>query len=236
LLPASTIVWDFRSGSSTASTSTGSGYGNTRTFTNSGVTISVTAWSLTGNNDTFQTAQSGRFSTGLGICNQNEGTGCGDPAHQVDNGLDSVWKQNQPGAEDFMLFNFSSPLEGISIKIDPWNTWDRDVTYFTRNSMTPFSLAGVQLSGLAALGFTGPTHSDSTPSTDIRTVALLPGTSTSVLFGARVDNTDGVDRFKIKWLEGKIPRDDHAVPEPSTFVLLGSALAGIGAFRKFRRR
>src|SRR3954452_17397616 len=83
---SATINWDFDSGSSTASSSIGSGYGNSWAFSASGLAVVATGWGVTGNtNTTFQSAQLGRYGTGLGVCNRSEGLGCGDPEHQVDN-------------------------------------------------------------------------------------------------------------------------------------------------------
>ncbi len=215
-------TWDFRSGSSTTSTSSGSGFGNIRTFTTGGVVVTVTSWGLTGNSGTtFQTAQTGRFGTGLGICNQSEGASCDSPAHQADN----------YGQYEFALFLFSAPLDLVAFTIDPWGTWDRDVTYYTGTSVSSsVSLTGAGFAGLAGLGFSGPTHNDSTSSTDPRLVLISGSGLNAVLLGARVGGDSIVDRFKIKSMIGSV--SDTPVPEPSTFALIGFTLMGIGWLRR----
>ena len=223
---ASTITWDLGSDSSTTSTSSGSGFGNVRTFTSGGVTVTVTAWADTGTNQTFQTAASGRWSTGLGICNQAEGQSCGDPAHQVDNG----------SQHDFMMFSFSSAVEGLVIGIDPYGAWDRDVTFFKGMAAGPLNLTGISMAALNGIGLSGPTHSNSTVSDDPRTVSLNGGTTRTVLFGARAgEGADAsVDRFKIKWLSADVAPRDTGVPEPGTLTLLGSALFALGLWKRRR--
>ena len=80
----------------------GSGYSNERTYTSNGVTVTVTAWGVTGSGDTkFQNANVGQYSGyGLGVCDRNEGLNCDIPVHQVDNS----------NGYDFVLFQFSSPV------------------------------------------------------------------------------------------------------------------------------
>jgi hypothetical protein len=222
-MEAANISWDFRSGSSTPSSSSGSGFGNTRTFTSGGVTVTVSAWGLTANNNTtFQTAQSGRFDAGLGICNQDEGLNCDDPIHQIDNG----------GQLDFYLFQFSAPVDPLTVVIDPFGVQDRDVSYYVGNATAPLNLTGVSLAGLAALGLTGPTNNDGSPSGDPRTVQITSGVVNSMLFGARVDDSflSGTDRFKIS----SMTADPIHTPEPATIGLAGLALVGL-AISRFRR-
>lgn len=225
VVPAGGSTWDFRSSSSTPSTSNGSGLGNLRTFTSGGVIVTVTSWGLTGNGlTTFQTAQTGRWGTGLGICNALEGAGCGDPAHQADNAYQY----------EFALFLFSAPLELIAITIDPFGAWDRDVTYYTgTNVSSSVNLTGVSLAGLAGLGFSGPTHNDSTASADPRSVVINGSGLNAVLFGARLGGDSYVDRFKIQSMTASLSEDP--IPEPATFVMIGTALVGLGCLRRVRR-
>lgn len=220
---ASTITWDLRNaaGSSPHSVA-GSGFGNVRTFTSGGLTLTATGWGLTGNSQTtLQNAYVGRYGTGLGICNQLEGSSCGDPSHQVDNG----------GQYDFMLFQVSQALLDFSITIDPFNSWDRDVTYYIGNVISPVDLTGKNMtSGLAGLNFSGPFQDWSTISSDPRTVTINTTGVNTILIGARMggQNADtDIDRFKIAFFTGTTLNDPVESPEPSTFALLGLGLTAI---------
>src|SRR5580698_3455435 len=86
---ATSLSLDFTSSGGVDTGDNGGAFGNVRTYTNDGVTVTVTAWGLTGHSDTtFQTANLGQYTgtnLGLGICNQNENKNCGSPTHQVDN-------------------------------------------------------------------------------------------------------------------------------------------------------
>jgi hypothetical protein len=227
---SATINWNFGSSSSTAATSFGSGYGSAWVFTASGVTVTATAWGLTGDsNTTFQTAEPGRYDTGLGVCNRAEGLGCDSPGHQVDNS----------GQADFILFHFSAAVDPLSVVINPFGTYDRDVTYYVGDLMDPLNLTGVSLSGLSALGFTGPTNSDSTASEDPRTVTLTSGFVNSLLFGSRVGSGKdmAIDRFKISSLSASTqPPAVTQTPEPATFGLFGFLLLAFGSASRLRRR
>ena len=99
--------------------------GNVRTFVSGGVTLSASAWGYTyGSSDNaLQNAALGRWSTGLGACNRSES--CGSPVHQVDNS----------GADDWVLFTFSEAVDVTSIRIDPYGTYDRDVSVLGRKCL-----------------------------------------------------------------------------------------------------
>ena len=225
------ITWDFSSGSSTPSAPFGSGYTTGYTFTAGGITATVTAWGLTGNSlTTFQTAQVIRTAYGLGSCNQGEGVNCTSNP-RVDN----------VGQLEFLLFQFSAPVDLKQIVIDPGGTlFDRDVSYRVGN-MTG-SLAGVGLSGLSGLGFSSPQNVGNTAGSSAVTFSLTGASVTSLLFGTQAALTTcststtnpGCDRFYIKSLTDDPPA---ATPEPGTLLLLGSGLVGVAAFgRRLRKR
>jgi len=206
----------------------GSGFSNVRTYTDNGVTITITAWGVTGNgNTTFQNANLGQYAgtnLGLGVCNQDEGLNCDSPNHQVDNA----------NGYDFVLFQFSSLVSGVSININPYGTWDRSVTYYTGDAASGLNLDGATLAGLSALGLTNMQNNESTVSSTGRTVTLISGAVNSILFGARVnDPADIPSYFKISELSATV----SSAPEPASFLLVGGSMIGLAALaRRLNRR
>lgn len=150
----------------------------------------------------------------MGTCNAEE-VSCGDPNHQVDNA----------GADDYLLFLFSEPVDISSVRIDPHGVWDRDVSYYVGNVTGPFSLTGVGYAGLGALGF-GPLVSDlSSVSGAFRDVSIAGGYVNALLLGGYQGETD--DYFKVRGLTA-VP-----VPEPGSLLLF---LAGTAALAGSRSR
>jgi len=226
---ATTLFLDFTSSGGVDTGDIGGAFGNIRTYTNDGVTVTVTAWGLTGNSDTtFQTANLGQYTgtnLGLGVCNQNEGKNCSSPNHQVDNAH----------GNDFVLFQFSSLITSpITITITPYGTYDRDVTYYTGNAASGLNLTGDALSGLSALGLTDVQNSDSIVSSSTRTVTLnVSGGVNTILFGARVNGDSYADYFKINGLSANV----SPTPEPATSAAVGATLIGLAALaRRVNRR
>lgn len=214
-MPAATINWNFAGNGGTLGPST--------TFTSGGVTATVSAWGLTASGNTrFAAGTLGQWSTGLGVCNAAEGSSCSDPAHQVDNAAEI----------DFVLIRFSAPIDPISIFIDPYNSWDRDISYYTGNIATG-NLAGLGLSDLSGLGFGAQQNDNSTVSSSGRTVNLTSGYVNAILIAPSIANSDGsVDRFKFKSLTGDFRTPGNEVPEPSTFALMGVGLVAAGMMRR----
>jgi hypothetical protein len=209
-------------------TMVGSGYGNALDFGG----LTVTAWATTGQpNSNIEDAQIDRFGTGLGVCNRSEGINCSDPAHQVDNF----------GDDDYVLFLFDQQVDFESIVIDPFNTWDRDVSFWVANITGFGMLPGMNPADLDPIsGNTnqnGPTNSadfpfynkkNASPSSNPKTFnlsnALGGSTGNALLFAARADAGDKKDndRFKISSLTYTA-----VVPVPAAVWLFGSGLLGL---------
>ena len=188
----------------------------------SGETVTATAWSVTGNdNTTFQTATLGQYSgLGLGVCNQEELAvqgGCTAPQHEVDDN----------GQFDFVLFQFSTAVTSVSITIDPVCDCNTDASYYAGNGLNPFGKTLTQL-GTA-------TTSNETTADTTRTVTLtgLGGGVTSVLFGASILGND--DYFKIESLSVTEATTTSTTPEPATYGLAGIALIGLGVMGRKRQ-
>ena len=221
---AATITFDFTTSGGTVGGNPAT-YGDTRTYWDATHTYSVTASSyslpanLLGN---FSTAQLNQYSgLGLASCNQTEGAGCGDPVHQVDNQT----------SFDFVLFKFNFTADPTSVVINPYGTYDRDVTYWVGDNNT--ALTGLNLAGL---GMGARMDDDSTVSTNSRSVSIGGGTGNALLLGARLsgNNADSnYDYFKIESLTAS-SGGSSSVPEPATFGLAGMALVGLGLIRRRR--
>jgi hypothetical protein len=237
LLSASSILFSLNAGASsftfdftTGPSNPGSGLGNVRTFTSASgdLTVTVTAWGVTGNNNTtFQAGQLGQWSgLGLGDCDAREHVNCGSPDHQVDNAE----------AYDFVLFQFDTPVVADTVTIQPYGTWDRDVTYYTGNTANSLDLTGKTLAQLNGIGLTDRQNDDSTTSSLARMVTLSSIQGNALLFGARVGGDNSTDYFKISGLTVEIPdgATQQATPEPAALGLIGGALVGIGFIRRYR--
>ena len=214
---ADTITFDFTSALQGGAFGAGSS-GNTRTYSSGGITVTVTGWGYTfGTTDSaLQAAALGKWSPGLGVCNNTED--CEDPQHQVDN----------VGADDWVLFLFSAPVDVTSVRIDPSGVYDRDASYFLGNTANPLNLNGVTYAGLAGLGFGGVQNDSSFADSAFRDVAINGGFVNAMLFGGFLNGEDQDDRFKIKSLTATT-----AVPEPASIMLM---LGGAGILGRMRRR
>jgi hypothetical protein len=214
---AAPIQWTFGSGSLMAD-------GQEWSVTQSGVTATITAWSLNSLSGSFDTASIGRYSPGMGVCNDGErASGCSTNQHTVDN---SGWL-------DFMLFQFSTPVDPVSLFVNVFQTGDSDMNYWMGNtSNTVGLLTGVSYGNLSSLGF-GAIQSSNNAGTSNSRLVMFPGTTSvnALLVAASVANTDSADYFKIR----SITVEPNPVPEPATYGLIGSALLGLAILRRRTR-
>jgi len=224
---ATASTWTFASGGNYHSAS-GSSYGNQLTFLQGVETLRVQAWSNTAGSPVngFETAHLRRFSTGLGVCNREEGSisSCinSNLLHQVDN----------VSQQDLVLFLFDLPQAMQSLTIDPYGTWDRDVSFWVGNVAPSLTLSGSTFAHLGALGFSSQVNSLNSASDAALTLSLGGYVGNALLVSGLFPGDGTPDRFKIRALTTTTVVA-NVVPVPAATWLL---LSGIGLLAGLRRR
>ena len=219
-------TWTFASGGDSYSTS-GSSYGNQLTYSHGVETLQVSAWANTAvaPANGFETAYIRDFSTGLGVCNREEGniSSCingGGANHQVDN----------VGQQDLVLFLLDSPQAMQSLTIDPNGTWDRDVSFWVGNVSTGMTLVGSTFANLGALGFGSQVNSLNSASNAALTISLGGYMGNALLVGGLFPADGSPDRFKIRSLV--TTTGISVVPVPAGAWLLVSAFGVLATIRR----
>lgn len=229
-------------------------FGNSRTGTASGTSITVTAsaWSFTGSssNTTLENAYLSLWSGGLGVTNRDYNSGdpeLSSPNHALDNA----------NRADYILFNFNSPtgtLVNLTSVTAGWVESDADVTVLAyMGTGAPPSLAGKTRSqilsdGWQLVGHYGCSNLGCSSAAEPQTVTLgttvssnywLVGAYDSSSTLANASKTTGspnaspYDYLKIASISGT---ETKRVPEPGSAALMGGALvAALWAARRGRR-
>ena len=205
---ATTTTYDFTIPGS-PSTEVGSGFGNALDFGD----FTINSWAST-NNPYLESAQIDRFTTGLGVCNRDEGTNCYNPSHQVDN----------IGADDLVLFLFDDTVQFDSILIDSFNYSDNDVSYWIADIAVPTDLTGIHLGDLVggSTQFGSVTEVNNNATSSAINIGLGGATGNALIFASRVDLNYDNDYFKIAALT-----TTTVVPVPAAVWLFGSGLLGL---------
>lgn len=219
-------------------------WGNSLVFSNSGISVSASAYAETGGESPggtgwylFQTAQIYRWSTGLGICNRNEGLAsstCADDEHEVDT----------VSRDDLLVFVFNQNVNLQSITVDPYNSSgsdpnDRDITYWIGNLASMPALTTQTFDTLSAMPTFTETLNPATSGFDPYTHTLT-GTGNVLLISgdyrnrncknADVTTNSECEAYKIRDLS--VTAATTVVPVPGAVWLFGSALALMGVARR----
>jgi hypothetical protein len=228
-LLASSYTWNF--------TTTGSGEtncpvtsgryscanpGNSMTFTTGGLQVTVTAWYVNGAG-TVQQATLGQYSSGLGIC--YEGENCSGSNQEINNN----------SVDEFLLFQFSAPVDPASITLDLPTKGGMSASYWLGSTTNKsINLTNMDMgTSLSTLGFgaqnnmnggtgkAGSTHTmdfNAAPPTN----AILFGT----MYGYSGDNFD---------ISGITASPLVSVPEPTSVFLLFTVIVGGLSIHRWRR-
>lgn len=224
---AAASTWNFAStNDSSYYVTSGSSYGNKVTFYEGTEKLRTFAWSNTAEAPVggFEPAFIRRFSTGLGVCNPDEGAINECVSGSIDHQVDNVSQQ------DVVLFLFESPQAMQFLTIDPWGLWDRDISFWVGTVSPSLTLTGATFSTLASLGFSGQMNSYNAAGENPLTINLGNLVGNALLVGA-LNPADGTpDRFKIRSLvTGPAP----IVPVPAAVWLFLSALGSLAGLRRF---
>lgn len=223
----------------------GGGYGNSLGFSGGGIGVTATAYAETGTEAPpnssyylFETAEVYSWSTGLGICNRDEGlagSGCNDSEHEVDT----------VNRDDLLVLVFDQRVNFENITVDPYDGSgsdpnDRDIIYWVGDVVSLPNLLTETFQTLASLpGFAAEVLSMASSSYNPYTHILSGTGNVFIVSGdyhnlncknSNVTSNSECEAYKIKNIV--VSAAPQVVPVPAAAWLFGSALVLIGATRR----
>ena len=204
--------------------SDGSNQGNsiTKTWTNAVGSVTMTGQAFTLTDPTVNSTHFGVNNIGLGICTDVE----------ISNNLCDLnstpsWQIDNQGAREFMLFTFSAPVNILSFTIrqTTGTNLDDDLIYYVSASVLNTSISSTFLDGNGAGEFTS--YSTGLANGAFRTINVNQNNIRSIIIGAANVGSGGADNnndfFKLYQMNAT-----SGVPEPSSMLLMGAGLLGVG--------
>ena len=169
----------------------GSGFGNSRTYSNSGTSVTVRAFSRNSNDGAWETAAVGQYSgAGLGVTNRDSGES-GDPNHKID---------NVGTRKDYLLLEFSQPIVvPVAYLRSIFNDSDMRVWFGNGGSVPVLSDAVLSSFSSAA---NGGNASSSTRTASFGSAAV---SANKLVIAAETVGTDLDDYFKLEAIDFTCP-------------------------------
>ena len=200
--------------------------GNIRSFSSGGVNVRVSAYGTTGPGGRLERAYLGQYRGGLGVTNQNEGSGS-SRHHTLDN----------YASTDFILFEFSQSVTPDRFVLTGFG--DTDVSVYYQTARGPLDLRG---QSPAAGGWNGWSLDEHNAGSNvaIRTAnindGLNPYAANKLLVSASLKSSHRRSKDYVKIKKLKILADPKPVPdEGATLALLGISVVGLSGLSRKQR-
>jgi hypothetical protein len=217
-----TFVGDFDNNGNTFSGTSGSGIG-----------LSLTGWSNTGNGQAIEDAKLG-YSNGYGLTLQNRDEGSSSPDHAIDSNNERSWLRDY----DMVLLSFDTAvnLAGFSLGWAREGRWSQaDVSVLSYDGSDAPVLAGSTWDDVADLAsgwtseaqvYNADDYAYQAISTSSESKYWLIGAYNPVFGGP--ERYAGNDAFKLAGVQAEPGAQPvNSVPEPGTVLLFAAGLFGI---------
>jgi len=230
---AAPITWDLTSGGCSTS---GSGYGNTRTCSGGSGNPSVTAsaWANTGgsSNTIIQDALLATYSGGLGVTNRDISAGDWNEDQSPEHAMDNIDRY------DSVQFAFSQAIKLTGLEVG-WIGDDSDITVLAYTGAGSPALGGSTYGSLLSSGWTFIGHYANV-GTGWESINAGGVSATYWLVGAynpsikSGDYSTSNDAVKIETLKGERSGGGGSgnLPEPATMALFGAGALGLALRRR----
>ncbi len=228
-LPAQAATWTFSS--FTQGGTNANNFGNSYSATDSGVTLTVKAFSSNGAGSTFTAANIGNFGSGsgFGVRNTTETLSATSPNHAMDNNTGT----------DMLLLNFTQSMTIDSLTTG-WHSTDSDISLLRWTGAGGPTITGGTIATLLAAGWSLVNNYANmvddtarlTNATGSSQYWIISAYNSAWGTGSTTSGLDNGDDY-VKMLAAiSSSRPPNEVPEPGSMALLALGVAGLAIMRR----